>query len=329
MRAGVDSPIDTVTGRVARELANKNNEGTMSTVKSYAVGLGDMFYIQHNSDNFTIIDCDLSDENASTIIADLNVARAGKGIQRFICTHPDEDHFGGLHLLDDAIRISNFYVVKNQAVKDDDTPSFERYCELRDGPKAFYIHKGCTRRWMNLSDETRATSGINILWPDLNNEHFKEALASCDAGESYNNTSAVIRYSLQDGASFLWLGDLETDFMSKITDSIELTKTTIVFAAHHGRDSGKIPNEWLEKLDPQIIVIGEAPSRHLNYYTGYKIVTQNKAGDITMDCIGDKVHFYASNAGYSNKALDQEGLPDLNDDDKYVGSITVETEYTL
>ena len=29
----------------------------MSTVKSFSVGEGDMFYINHNSDNFTTIDC--------------------------------------------------------------------------------------------------------------------------------------------------------------------------------------------------------------------------------------------------------------------------------
>jgi beta-lactamase superfamily II metal-dependent hydrolase len=116
---------------------------------------------------------------------------------------------------------------------------------------------------MNQGDQERSSSGINILWPDTSNPHFKAALASCDAGESYNNTSAVIRYSIQDGASFLWLGDLETEFMENIRHRIELIKTTVVFAAHHGRESGKIPHSWLEKLDPQIIVIGEAPSRLL------------------------------------------------------------------
>jgi beta-lactamase superfamily II metal-dependent hydrolase len=297
----------------------------VSVVKSYAVGNGDMFYILHNSDNFTVIDCDLSEENADEIIQDIKAARIGKGIERFICTHPDEDHFGGLHLLDDAISILNFYVVKNQAIKDEDTESFKRYCELRDHPKkAFYIFKDCTRRWMNISDQERSTSGINILWPDTSNEHFKQALAACDAGESYNNTSAVIRYSVESGASFLWLGDLETQFMEDITDAIDLRKTTIVFASHHGRDSGKIPDTWLEKLDPQIIVIGEAPSRHLNYYTGYNTVTQNMAGHIIMQCTDDKVHFHASNHNYSNKALTDEGVADIGDS-KYVGSITVET----
>lgn len=298
----------------------------MSVIKSYSVGAGDMFYIQHNSDNFTIIDCDLSQENSDRIISEIKKESAGKGITRFICTHPDEDHFGGIELLDDALPISNFYVVKNQAIKTNDTTSFKRYCELRDSSKAFYIYKGCRRRWMNLENEERGVSGISILWPDTSNEHFVEALRACDAGESYNNTSAVIRYELKNGASVLWLGDLETEFMEKITDSIELKKTTIVFASHHGRYSGKIPNTWLEKLDPQIIVIGEAPSRHLHYYTGYRKITQNKAGDVIMDCVGNKVHFYASREDYRHRYLNQENMSKYPN---YVGSITVETEYTL
>ena len=40
----------------------------MSTIKSFAVGLGDMFYINHNSDNFTIIDCFLNEENTEVIL---------------------------------------------------------------------------------------------------------------------------------------------------------------------------------------------------------------------------------------------------------------------
>ena len=297
----------------------------MSRIKSYAVGNGDMFYIVHNSDNFTVIDCDLSASNADEIIEDVRKAKTGKNIARFICTHPDEDHFGGLHLLDDAIDIVNFYVVKNQAVKDEDTDSFKRYCALRDDPKkAFYLEKGCTRKWMNVSDEVRHAAGIKILWPDTSNASFKEALAACDAGESYNNTSAVIRYDLENGVSVLWLGDLETQFMEDITDAIELEKTTIVFAAHHGRDSGKIPDTWLEKLDPQIIVIGEAPSRHLHYYTDYKTITQNKAGHIVMECESNKVHFYVSSYTYTNSGLSDEGLPDL-DGNRYIGSITVKT----
>lgn len=301
----------------------------MAIVKSFSVGNGDMFYIRHGSDSFSIIDCCMNDDNADDIITELKQQAEGKGIERFLSTHPDQDHFGGIELLDDEMPIANFYVVKNQAIKDDDTASFQRYCQLRDdAKKAYFMKKGCSRKWLNETDDARGSAGINILWPDIGNAYFKEALAECDAGESYNNTSAVIRYSLKDGASFLWLGDLETEFMENIADSIELPKTTVVFAAHHGRKSGKIPDTWLEKLDPQIIVLGEAPSRQLNYYTGYNIVTQNRAGDITMDCDGNKVHFYVSSNAYTGPvSLVNEGKQSLFAN--YIGSLTVETEYTL
>jgi beta-lactamase superfamily II metal-dependent hydrolase len=295
-------------------------------IKSFAVGAGDMFYIKHSSDNFTIIDCDLSDDNADDIIAELKEESKGKGIVRFISTHPDEDHFGGIERLDDEMPIVNFYVVKNQAVKDEDTVSFKRYCELRDSQKAFHIYKGCKRKWMNDSDEQRDQAGIEILWPDTSNEHFKKAIAACNGGEDYNNTSAVIRYYLEGGASFMWLGDLETEFMESIKGDIKLKKTTVIFAAHHGRDTGKIPDSWLKILDPQFIVIGEAPSRHLNYYTGYNRITQNMAGNITFDLVGDKVHIYSSNPSYWNKVLTDEGQSKFKG---YVGSFTVESEAAL
>ncbi|SAL67280.1 hypothetical protein AWB69_07702 [Caballeronia udeis] len=299
----------------------------MSIVKSFAVGNGDMFYIKHNSDNFTVIDCNLNAETAEDRIKELKLESRHKGITRFISTHPDQDHFGGIELLDDEMPIANFYVIKNQAIKDEETESFKRYCSLRDDmTKAFYIHKGCTRKWMNQTDDVRGTSGINILWPHTSNPDFQETLAACNAGESYNNVSAVIRYKLEGGASVMWLGDLETEFMEKITDSISLEKTTVVFASHHGRDSGKIPDSWLKKLDPQIIVLGEAPSRHLHYYTGYMTITQNRAGDITMECVDDKVHFYVSTPNYSHNGLTDEGRDTF---ENYIGSITVETDYTL
>lgn len=75
-------------------------------------------------------------------------------------------------------------------------------------------------------------------------------------------------------------------------------KVDILFAPHHGRASGKVSNDVLEKLEPKIIVIGEAPSKYLNYYQGYNTITQNSAGDIVFECIGDKVHVYVSQSGY-------------------------------
>lgn len=300
----------------------------MSIVKSLSVGNGDMFYIKHNSDNFTIIDCCLSPENEEEIVEEIRNVSSGKGITRFISTHPDEDHFMGLCYLDDQLNLRNFYCVANNAKKEVVTASFERYCQLRDSDRAYHVYKGCSRRWMNLNNEERGSAGINILWPDTANEHYQAALQDAEDAIAFNNMSLVARYSIVDGASFMWIGDLETDFMERIVDDIKLDKTTVVFAPHHGRDSGKIPDSWLVKLDPQIVVIGEAPSRHLNYYTGYDKITQNSAWDITFDAVDNKVHMYASNPNYGTR-FDEFDNEYQDKFDGYFGSITVETEYTL
>ena len=267
----------------------------MSVIKSFSVGDGDMFYINHGSDNFTIIDCCIDDDTKGPILREVSSLSSKKGITRFISTHPDDDHIGGLEFLDDKIGIVNFYCVKNDTTKPDQTDSFDRYCQLRDSEKkAFYISRGCNRRWMNQEDKERGSSGINILWPILDNKAFKEALKAAATGKSPNNISPVIKYSLNGSATALWMGDLETEFMEQIKGEIILPKVDILFAPHHGRDTGKVPESMLKEMSPRLIVIGEAPSKDLNYYKGYNTITQNSAGDIAFDCDDGKVHVFTS-----------------------------------
>lgn len=271
----------------------------MSIVKSLSVGNGDMYYIRHASDNFTIVDCCLSDENKERIVKEIQSARAGKEIARFISTHPDEDHIQGLKYLDQQLGIVNFYCVKNAATKLDETESFKHYCTLRDGEHAFHIHQGCKRQWMNQESDERGSAGLHVLWPRVSNTHYQDALKDAAAGVAFNNISAMVQFNSASNIRMLWLGDLETAFMEAIKDDVTLEKTHIVFAPHHGRKSGKIPNSWLDKLQPEIIVLGEAPSRHMHYYSGYCTLTQNRAGDITFD-LSDKnrAHIYCSEKGY-------------------------------
>ena len=267
----------------------------MSVIKSHSVGNGDMFYIEHNSDNLTIIDCCLNGDAHEEILDEIANLNAQKGIVRFISTHPDDDHLRGLELLDSRITIRNFYCVPNEATKVNETDSFNRYCELRDSGTAFHISKGCTRKWMNRADEERGTSGISILWPNLQNEDYKDALQEAADGLCPNNISAVIQYSVENSATVLWMGDLETAFMESIEDEISLPLVDILFAPHHGRDSGRVPNSMLQVMSPRLIIVGEAPSQHLHYYPAYNTITQNCAGDIVFECETNAVHVFTSN----------------------------------
>lgn len=291
----------------------------MSIIKSFSVGDGDMFYINHGSDNFSVIDCCYSDEDSrdENFEEVRNIANS-KGICRFISTHPDDDHIRGLETLFDTFDFLNFYCVKNEVKKDYPTDDFRKYCILRDSERAFYVYKGCKRKWMNESDEERGCAGINFLWPDKENNDYKEALEIAKDGIHDNNISPIFKYSLNEGVTALWMGDMETDFINKIKNVVNWPKVDILFAPHHGRKSGRVPSDVLEKIDPKLIVIGEAPAKDLEYYSAYNTITQNSAGNIIFDC-DEYIHVYVSNSDYSVDYLSNKYMADRKDG-YYIGS---------
>jgi beta-lactamase superfamily II metal-dependent hydrolase len=174
---------------------------------------------------------------------------------------------------------------------------------------------------MNVGCEERGAAGINIHWPDVNNAHYIEALGIAEEGGSPNNISPIFTYSLENGATIGWMGDLETEFLENIKDEVKWPKIHILFAPHHGRHSGKIPEDVLEKIDPKIIIIGEAPSKYLNYYQNYNTLTQLSAGHITFECTGNKVHISVATEGYEADFLVKERY--VQTDDYYIGTLTV------
>lgn len=290
----------------------------MSLVKSLSVGNGDMFYIRHNSDNFTIIDCCIYDSERSRIVQEIRSAMEGKEIRRFISTHPDEDHLRGLRALFSDIEIPNFYCVRNEATKEDESADFRAYRALRDRPDAFHLFAGCKRKWMNESDAERGSAGIHVYWPKVDNRHFKAALEECKAGNSPNNISPILAY-LQDDIRIGWFGDLETDFMELISPDLALPHMTVIFAPHHGRDTGRLTPDILEMTEPKVIVVGEAPSEYLHYYPGYNTITQNRSGDIVIEVAHNWAHFYVESSVYEAPFLTNLELPDAHGA-YYIGS---------
>ncbi len=288
-------------------------------VKTYGIGHGDMYFIMHGSDNFTIIDCTIPDDREDEILDEVAALAAEKNIVRFISTHPDQDHLTGLCELDGRISIINFYCVKNQATKEDPTSDFLRYCELRDSNKAFHLYRDCSRKWMNRAGDGRGSSGINIRWPVTENADYQNALEIAKNAGSPNNVSIVMTYSVEGGATFMWMGDLETDFMEKIQDTVSLPHADILFAPHHGRKSGRVPDKWLSQIDPKIVVLGQAPSEHLHYYPGYDSITQNSALDVTFEAVGNKVHVFTSSTTYRAAFLVNENR--ANTHGRYIGTL--------
>lgn len=263
-----------------------------------------MFYIKHGTDNFTIIDCCIN-ENSENILEELKSIHDEKTITRFILTHPHEDHYRGLAELHEKLNIINFYYVKNdiKLAESDDSKTIE---ELKKLDNICYLKKDLKRRYMNQDGNEIKSSGINILWPDLESEIFKEEIDKCESEDetgNINNISPIIKYSLNNGITCMWMGDLETEMMEKIHENelVKWSKIDVLFAPHHGRSSGKVPDDILKKLNPKLIIIGEANSEDLDYYDKYNHITQNSCGNILFICETNLVKVYVSNNTYAEQ----------------------------
>lgn len=276
----------------------------MSIVKSYSFPegdiRGDMYYIKHGTNNFTVIDCYLKDGNGRNarkdeIICEINKESAGR-ICRFISTHPDNDHIAGIEHLDNNWEITNFYAVENNRPADDSDDSLTRYNWLLNN-KNYAIHRGIKRAWLNDSNNDNGSSGINFQWPDLNNEKFKQVLKLVSEGKDVNNICPIFTYSIENGATYMWMGDLETDMQQAYYDEYyaDIPTVDILFQPHHGRKSGKVPNDLLEALNPKLIIIGNSPAEHIDYGDSIQTITQNTAGDIRFENENNEVHIYTKN----------------------------------
>jgi hypothetical protein len=75
-------------------------------------------------------------------------------------------------------------------------------------------------------------------------------------------------------------------------------------------------------MDPRIIVLGEAPSQHLQYYPGYNTITQNSAKSIVFENDTGYIHIYTSNNDYSCTFLVNLGRGPYKGC-RYIGSLAV------
>ena len=292
-----------------------------SIVKSFSFPKGetrgDTFYIKHGVDSFTVIDCFLLSEsdhfenNRQEEIIDEIVNQSKGRIRRFISTHPDHDHIAGIEELFRRWPTDNFYAVDNDVPSDESDPSLSMYLELKKN-KNYAIKQGIKRCWLNDdngAEDPHQASGIHFLWPDLNNEEFKTALKVVAEGGNKNNICPIITYTLKGGAKYMWMGDLETDLQTAYYEMYKssIPHVNILFQPHHGRKSGAVPDNLLEQLQPQLIIIGNAPSEHIDYGDSQKTITQNASGDLLFENDGEYVHIY------SQKSVDN--LPDCLEND--------------
>ena len=295
----------------------------MSLIKSYtSEGCkkdGDMFLIRHNKDFLTVIDCNLpSDDDAAAGIVD-SICRLSRTVDEhvFISTHPHSDHLEGLDKLEQDWGIDKFYHIGAEV----DRYKLSPYHRLTHG-KAKAEDIVLTR------GETYA--GVLIHWPDRENEEFANALEKAEKdlnrmkslAESLQDRDAttdpvnaicpIITYDAPHGARYMWMGDLPWDMQREYYEQYKdrIKTVDILFAPHHGRETGNVYEPLLKALDPKLVVIGEADKdkQDPHHYDGYAWLHQENAGDLVFVNEGDQVHLYYNG---SSRLHNAQAIKDL------------------
>jgi beta-lactamase superfamily II metal-dependent hydrolase len=228
-----------------------------------------------------------------------------KDIFRFIISHPDMDHLDGIKDLYEEFNIMNTWDTDNNKTIElgssfggYNKQDWEFYTKLRDGkyPK--------TKRlvyYSKLSNSFYKEDYITILCPTIDLVTNANSLK-----KDYNNVSYAILFTppKMDGGKWkiLFAGDTHDaswDYILKNHKS-EVSDIDILFAPHHGRDSG-MNFEFLNVLNPTVTLFGNASSEHLAYdkYPNVKI-TNNQAGYVIMETSLQSIKIYVKNEEFAN-----------------------------
>jgi len=314
----------------------------MPRVHCLNVRLGACYILQHGSGRVSVIDVNSAFKPETTKAAQFSLAEnyekswvpvpgnyqqkdepdnpiaylhkiGVSSVFRFILTHPDMDHMGGIKDLFAGFNPINFWDTAN--TKEIDESSFgarkrlaqdwKFYKNLRDtrtsadsDPKRLVYYSG--HRCDYFKDD-----GLTILAPT------PELMKSANEAEDWNDASYVILYTCYE-RKILFCGDSENLTWEHILTTWpgKVSNVHILIAPHHGRDSGR-SYEFLDTVNPKLTIFGNASSDHLAYKPwhdrGLPILTNNQGGYIILDITKDSLAVYVKNEKYARNFTQRNG----------------------
>lgn len=191
-------------------------------------------------------------------------------IFRFIVTHPDMDHLGGIKDFFDEFSLFNVWDTDNEKEMGSFSGSpyseedWKFYKEIRDrvntSQTRLTLFSGSKGKYYNQNDGNGGGNGLHILAPT------KKLLEEANEKGDYNDASYVILYRPSNGSRVVIAGDSHDKTWEHILENWEedVRNCDILLAPHHGRDS-KRSYEFLDVLNPKITFFGNAKSQHLAY----------------------------------------------------------------
>ena len=273
-------------------------EREMVKIHFLDVGEGDCTVIEHETNNRVSV-IDICKGNTDPVkYLETQIPPENKNIFRFILTHPDMDHLTGFKDLFERFEVLNFWDTNHKKeIKDEDfqkkkydKEDWECYKKIRKfqkSPKVLKLHRGDQNEYYN-------EDGLHIISPTKDLEKL------CNKNERWNEMSYVILHKVH-GKKILYCGDSGDLAWSCVLKDIDqdnelkdLKNIDILFAPHHGRESGgDEENKYLDTLNPKLAIFGNAPSVHKNYSPfnnrDIPILTNTEAGDIILHISEEKI----------------------------------------
>jgi competence protein ComEC len=217
---------------------------------------------------------------------------SGKSLFRYIQTHPDMDHMGGLFRFfyqNGAVPLSNFWDTdhdKDFVESDFDNSPYSwadwvTYKILRSGTGRDDSKHAVLKNFANSTGLYWTEDGIEIFSPT------SELVDACKDRGTYNNLSYVLKIS-HGGRSIILPGDAETDAWSSIRETFSAAdlQCDILKAAHHGRESG-YNADAVADMSPSIVIcsVGKKPATDASdeYAShGARVLSTRYNGTITV-----------------------------------------------
>lgn len=195
---------------------------------------------------------------------------SGKEVFRYLQTHPDMDHMGGLYrfFVQEQVPLLNFWDVghaKAFTQKDFDSSPYDygdwlaygllrNGCLIRDGQ----IVDGNHRVFKNIRGDQGhfwTDDTIRVLSPT------DDLVTECNDSGNYNNCSYVVKITY-GGRSVILPGDAEEAAWKSMMDALseDTLRCDILKAAHHGRKSGYY-QPAAKAMDPRLVIcsVGKKP----------------------------------------------------------------------